>query len=955
MRSSSDEDTTKRRTRGRPAKNPDNVGKFTAENRARAANEKRARQLRRDYKIISDPEIAPSSASAKRANKKAEELVEEYDLQPLEAIAAVATRELSTLAKSVERSKNIRGDIVRDLWGVFAKLSAALTATFNRASEAVTTDEEDGSLGERAWAEERRRLRSEIASLRTENARLTREVGREKRPSPHPLATPGPSRSSKRPSAGERNPRSRDKGRGRATGGVGGGEEEERMMRVLSRFLPRLLLEMGVVPNRAQPPRRERSRGGKRPLATTQQPGARAAPNKGAGAKEDNDTRPPSTPKKAQPPRTSSATAGKPTRGAGEPQEATWAQVVSRKAKRAAAKERESKAAPLPQSTARGKGKAATTSSGGGAKRGSGVSKGGPVGGPKASDKKPPKLRAATSAAVTITCADQSAYAEVVNKARSSICLKDLGIEDLRPRRALTGALIFEVRGPESKAKADCLAEKLSAALAERDDVRVSRPAKSAELRASGLDDSVTSKEVAETLAKIGECPPHSIKVGDIKRAPNGLGFAWVRCPVEAAKRMMATPRVTVGWSTCRLTLLPARGLQSFRCLEAGHVQQRCTSTVDRSGCCFRCGGIGHAANQCREKADCPACRTLGRPSGHRIGGGGCTAAVKKKKGGARSPAVPPPPTKSRRRRQHRRRNKRRLSPNAAMPMAPPATKEETDDALPRRERPGSASFKARSRDVTPTGAPVDSARPLSRAGLCPSLESLAGEKRKRPAMVVVSPPGSEGDTAKRSRDRPALNPANKGKFTAEARAKQAERKRARDLESPDVEPKSASVKRAFAYNILGPHSLEQHISCLKMKFFHQSGIYFNILSHATNHGCIKVFPILIRYYSPNHGLQHCLLDFYEDPDETAAVIYLNLKTRLKQLGSGLKNVSSYSADNTNVNFGIHHFVYQLILKDNANVYSSRCVAHMLHNAVKVICSNMVKNQSIFKIYIKLI
>ncbi|XP_018300688.1 uncharacterized protein [Mycetomoellerius zeteki] len=156
----------------------------------------------------------------------------------------------------------------------------------------------------------------------------------------------------------------------------------------------------------------------------------------------------------------------------------------------------------------------------------------------------------------------------MVTKARSSISLKDLGIEDLKPRRAVTGALIWEIGGPEKNAKADLLAEKLSAVLADRDDVKVSRPAKSAEIRVTGLDDSATSTEVAEELAKLGECPPQEIKVRDIRRAPNGLFTAWVRCPVVAAKRLVATPRVRVGWSTC-LALLPARGLQCYRCLEA--------------------------------------------------------------------------------------------------------------------------------------------------------------------------------------------------------------------------------------------------------------------------------------------------------------------------------------------------------------------------------------------------
>ena len=99
--------------------------------------------------------------------------------------------------------------------------------------------------------------------------------------------------------------------------------------------------------------------------------------------------------------------------------------------------------------------------------------------------------------------------------------------------------------GPESRAKADKLAEKLSAVFA--DNVKVSRPSKAAEVRVSGLDDSATPTEVAEELARAcGRLPPE-FKVRAVNRAPNGLSTCWVRCPVEAAKQLVAASRVLVG------------------------------------------------------------------------------------------------------------------------------------------------------------------------------------------------------------------------------------------------------------------------------------------------------------------------------------------------------------------------------------------------------------------------
>ena len=371
--------------------------------------------------------------------------------------------------------------------------------------------------------------------------------------------------------------------------------------------------------------------------------GAKAAAKSGGGAPN----APPPAAKSGPPPAATPPTTGDGGRAAAA-NETTWAQVVSRAAKKAAAKAAKAEAAPprpAPKSAKSAKAPVAPTpKKGSGGKAGRTAGKGSSAAKPQASGKKAPlpKLRTPSSAAVTITCADPGSYQEVVAKARASISLKDVGIEDLRPRRAITGALIWEVRGPDSRAKANSLAERLSAVFTDRDDVKVSRPSKTAEIRVSGLDDSATPTEVAKELARACDRASPDFKVGEVNRAPNGLGTCWVRCPVEAAKQLVAASKVVVGWSSCRVALLPARGLQCYRCLEAGHVQQNCTSTIDRSGLCYRCGGIGHAARDCRGKADCPACRALGRPSGHRIGGAGCTAGKAKGRKGGPKPSGPP-------------------------------------------------------------------------------------------------------------------------------------------------------------------------------------------------------------------------------------------------------------------------------------------------------------------------
>nr|XP_034192190.1 uncharacterized protein LOC117609686 [Osmia lignaria] len=100
------------------------------------------------------------------------------------------------------------------------------------------------------------------------------------------------------------------------------------------------------------------------------------------------------------------------------------------------------------------------------------------------------------------------------------------------------------------------------------------------EMRLSGLDDSVSPVVVAAALAAVGGCGPADVKVGEILISPARLGTVWAKCPLTALSKLAASGRMAP-------PALSARSLQCFRCLEKGHVRQKCTCEVDQSDCCY--------------------------------------------------------------------------------------------------------------------------------------------------------------------------------------------------------------------------------------------------------------------------------------------------------------------------------------------------------------------------------
>ncbi|CAK9834518.1 hypothetical protein ANTRET_LOCUS11035 [Anthophora retusa] len=295
----------------------------------------------------------------------------------------------------------------------------------------------------------------------------------------------------------------------------------------------------------------------------------------------------------------------------------TWATVVGRKAAK-----QKTVAPPTQKAPDKGAKKV------GGDKGKAGVRKAAPA------PQRLPRVPRTAAVSLTVPPGAKLTYGEAIRAARQKLDLpKEVGLEAVRYKRAVTGALLMQVPGPEGAAKADTLAEKLREAL-EGTGVKITRPTKRAELRVTGLDDSVTPKEVADAIAAAGACKPEDVRTGQIRSAPSGLGTLWVSCPLLAANTVAKAGRIRVGWSSARVAVLAARPLQCYRCLQVGHVRQRCTGDVDRSGRCYNCGATGHTAGKCPAEApNCPLCADLGRPAGHRLGSKACSPPTRKKKG----------------------------------------------------------------------------------------------------------------------------------------------------------------------------------------------------------------------------------------------------------------------------------------------------------------------------------
>jgi hypothetical protein len=81
----------------------------------------------------------------------------------------------------------------------------------------------------------------------------------------------------------------------------------------------------------------------------------------------------------------------------------------------------------------------------------------------------------------------------------------------------------------------------------------------------------------------------------------------------------------------------------------------------------------------------------------------------------------------------------------------------------------------------------------------------------------------------------------------------------------------------AIATGVLAPTSVDDSSGILHRNMIEIEAEdptpYFSIASDASNHGTSKMFPVAIKFWTPQDGMHNRVLDFYSDSEESAGSI----------------------------------------------------------------------------------
>lgn len=120
---------------------------------------------------------------------------------------------------------------------------------------------------------------------------------------------------------------------------------------------------------------------------------------------------------------------------------------------------------------------------------------------------------------------------------------------------------------------------------------------------------------------------------------------------------------------------------------------------------------------------------------------------------------------------------------------------------------------------------------------------------------------------------------------------------------------------------------------------------YVSIYTDASNHGNIKLFPVLVRYFIPTVGVRVRILDLTEEAGENSTIISDLIESAADKYNLK-KKIVCFCGDNAKVNFGgetrggQNNVFYRLKLW-LPHLIGIGCVAHITHNTLKFACDEI--------------
>lgn len=143
----------------------------------------------------------------------------------------------------------------------------------------------------------------------------------------------------------------------------------------------------------------------------------------------------------------------------------------------------------------------------------------------------------------------------------------------------------------------------------------------------------------------------------------------------------------------------------------------------------------------------------------------------------------------------------------------------------------------------------------------------------------------------------------------------------------------------SIAVNVLAPYVIDE----VKNDLSNSRSV--SLLTDASNHGNVKMFPVVARYFLPLEGVKVKVLQLTNESNEKSITITDLISIVMTNFGLDKKLVG-FGADNAKVNFGGitqrgENNVFARLREKNPNLIGIGCAAHIIHNAAQAGCNGM--------------